>query len=204
MILSILIPTIPDRREKLKLLLGELYKQIGALVVNHSLLGLVEVLVDDRPKFLDGGPSIGQKRQDLVQRATGKFSALLDDDEWIAPNYIETFVRACHEGKDIVTFNCLFKNDTYWTLINMSLQNETNEEANPNGIIKRRPWHVCPVLSEIAKSEQYDNINHNEDWSYMEKILPKIQTEYHINMILTQYNHSEEGSEADKILKQHL
>jgi glycosyltransferase involved in cell wall biosynthesis len=202
MILSILIPSIPDRRNKLLLLVNELYRQSLVLYNTHPTLGSVEILVDDSVKFLDGGLSIGGKRDLLKQRAGGKYLCFLDDDDWPTPNYIETLVRLCGDDKDIVTFRTLIKNDHYWALIDMQLATVVNDEVNPHGSKNRTPWHICPVKSEIAKREAFTNLNHNEDWDWMSRVLKNVHSEIHSDMILTQYNHSEAGSEADAILKE--
>lgn len=200
MILSILIPSIPERRNQLTALLGELYKQVADLNRNHPTLGSVEILVDDSVKFTEGGLSIGGKRDLLVQRAGGKYLCFIDDDDSIMPNYIETLVRLCNEEQDIVTFRALVKNDHYCAIIDMSLDTLTNTEVNPHGIINRTPWHICPVLSLHAKSEPFNKkLIHNDDWEWMERVLKKVNSQSHSDMILTQYNHSEKGSEADKI-----
>jgi len=199
MILSILIPSIPDRRNKLTTLLGELYTQVLNLNRTHPSLGSVEILVDDSPRFLDGGLSIGGKRDLLKQRASGKYLCFLDDDDWVAPNYLETVVRLCGDGQDIVTFRSLIKNDHYYGVIDMDLNTLSNQEVGPIGITPRTPWHICPVKSEIAKSEPFSELNHNEDWDWMNRVLKRIHSQSHADMILTQYNHSEVGSEADRI-----
>ena len=200
MILSILIPSIPDRREKLTSLLTELYSQQLNLNRTHPSLGSVEILVDDSKRFLEGGLSIGAKRDLLKQRASGRYLCFLDDDDGITPNYLETIVRACESGPDIVTFRTLIKNDHYWAIIDMDLQTLQNTEVSPHDIIKRTPWHICPVKSEIAKNEPFSlDKNHNEDWDWMERVLKNVHSQSHSDMILTQYNHSEVGSEADMI-----
>jgi len=76
-----------------------------------------------------------------------------------------------------------------------------NEEVNPNNVIKRTPWHVCPVLRKLVVGIPFIALNHNEDWTWMERVLPYLKTEAHTDMILTQYNHSEAGSEADRIVR---
>ena len=201
MVLSILIPSIPERREQLLSLTGKLYRQILALQDTHPSLGSVELIIDDSKKFTDGGLSIGEKRNALLQRASGEYLCFLDDDDEPTPNYIEQLVRMCNEGNDIVTFRCLVKNDHYWSLIDMSLVNEVNEEVNPNSVIKRTPWHVCPVKRALIWHIPFTAVNHNEDWSWMAIVLTCIKTESHTDMILTQYNHSEAGSEADRIVR---
>lgn len=202
MILSILIPSIPDRRDKLVALTNELYRQILSLQTTHPSLGSVEVLVDDSVRFLDGGLTIGAKRDLLKQRAGGKYLCFLDDDDQPTPNYIETLVRLCNEGQHIVTFRTLIKNDHYWGIIDMNLDTLVNTEVSPHGTINRTPWHICPVLSEIAKNEPFNQLNHNEDWDWMNRVLKNVHSQSHSDMILTQYNHSESGSEADAITRE--
>jgi glycosyltransferase involved in cell wall biosynthesis len=200
MILSILIPSIPSRRNQLVALLAELYKQQSSLNTTHPTLGSVEILVDDSISFREGGLSIGGKRDLLLKRASGKYLCFLDDDDNVTPNYLETIVRLAQGNPDIITFRTLIKNDHYWAIIDMDLDNRRNDEVNPNGLIRRTPWHICPVRADIAKSEPFSvDLNHNEDWDWMGRVLMKVATDAHTNMILTQYNHSEAGSEADAI-----
>ena len=202
MILSILIPVLPDRYPEFMRLLHELQRQVSNLHNNHSSLGLVEILFDDRPHYLEGGPTIGSKRNALRQKALGKYQCQVDSDDWIAPNFIETIVRLAQEDMDIISWRCLFKNNHYWSVLNMSLSNKENEQASPAKVIERTVWHVCAIKTEIARKGNYDDAkNHGEDWSFMEMIMEHLHTESHSNIILTQYNHSEENSEADKILQ---
>lgn len=201
-ILSVLVPVLPKRYEMFMRLLNELQKQISFMHNNHPDLGLVEILFDNAPGFIEGGKTIGGKRNELRQRAIGKYSLFLDDDELIAPNYIETLVRLCQEDKDVVTYRVLFKSDYYWALLNMSLENKEDEQATPEKIVERRVWHVCAIRTEITLKENFDDsLNHNEDGTWLAKIIPYLHSEAHTNKILLQYNHSELESEADKILK---
>jgi len=199
-ILSVLIPSIPERRQQLTKLLDDLYTQIRNLNRNHPTLGSVEILVDDSKRFVEGGLSIGAKRDLLKQRAGGFYLCFLDDDDQVMPNYIETLVRLCNEGQDIVTFRALVKNDHYCGIIDMDWNTKVNTEMSPHGTTARTPWHICPVKSSIAKNVAFNlDKNHNEDWDWMERVLENVHSQSHSDMILTQYNHSEQGSEADSI-----
>lgn len=201
-ILSILIPVIPARYSEFMKLLNNLQRQVTYMHQTHYTLGLIEILFDDSPAFLDGGMSIGAKRNVLRKRAEGKYSVFIDSDDYVAPNYVETLVRLCQQDKDVVTYRCLFKNDSYWSILNMTLDNVYNEETSPERIIQRGVWHVCPIKTEHTMRANFnDDLNHGEDVSFIEKVLPYLKTETHTDMILTQYNHSEKNSEADKILK---
>lgn len=200
-ILSILIPSIPSRVDQLIGLVNELNRQKYLVDTVHPTLEKIEFVYDDSKPFKEGGLSIGKKRQKLVKEAKGKYVCFLDDDDLPAPNYLETLVRLCTQGKDVVTFRNFTTTDTYWTMIDMSLEHAEDEEATPNNIVKRRPWHCCPVRSHIAKEFPFPDTNYAEDAEWMAKVLTLCKTEAHTDMILSSYRHSSIKSESDKIIK---
>ncbi len=202
MILSILMCTIPERSMMFVALYNEIQRQISYMQTVHPSLGRTEVLVDSSPKFLEGGPSIGSKRQALVQKATGKYVCFLDDDENIAPNYVEVLVRLCYKDCDVCTFRNLTKTDTYWTIIDMSLNYHVDDQANPNYTTRRRPWHVCPVKAVYAKMVHFPDTNYGEDAAWMNKVLEFCTTEAKSEAVIHCYVHSSTVSEADRIIKQ--
>jgi hypothetical protein len=199
-ILSILTPSIPDHRQYRELMYTELVKQIDNLDRFHPSLGEVELLCHESKPFLNGGHSIGKKREGLVGLASGKYLCFLDSDDMPSPNYIETLVRMCHEDKDVVTFRDFTTTDFYWTIIDMSLNHEEDEQATPDRIVKRRPWLVCPVRSEYAKQFEFPDINYGEDAIWMSQVLTLCKTEVHTDQILRSYKHSSKTSMADQII----
>lgn len=196
--LSILIPTVPERAEKLKALNTELYDQATRTIAVHEMLGQVEVLKDDRLLFMNGGPSIGAKRDALVKRASGKYLVFLDDDEEVSPNYIETLLRLCLQDQDICTFRAMAKLQNFWALIDMRLMYKVNDQISPDYTVRRPPWHICPVRSVYAKSFEFKDINNAEDFEWMERVLSCCTSEAHTDQILFCYHHGPH-SEADKI-----
>lgn len=199
--LSILIPSIPERAERLNKLVKELERQKDFCSKVHDSLGSVEIVVDDSKRFLQGGLSIGDKRNDLLNRAFEDYVCFLDDDDWVSPDYIETLLRLCNEGKDVCTFKSLFKCDDYWTIIDMKL-GSVNDGATPENEVKRNAWHICPIRREIALKVKFSSLNHNEDWDWMNRVLKNVKTEAKTNRILHNYNHYKVDSEADKILNE--
>lgn len=197
--LSILIPSIPERAERLTTLIKELEKQIEYCYHIHKSLGGVEIVVDDSKRFISGGLSIGFKRNNLLNIATQKYICFLDDDDWISPDYIETLLRLCSQDKDVCTFKSFFKCDSYWTVIDLGLNNE-NEDATPENEVKRNAWHICPVKREIAVEVVFNGLNYGEDWDWMGRVLEIVKTEAKSNRIIHNYNHSKIDSEADKIV----
>lgn len=198
-LLTILIPTIPSRGEQFIALTSELHRQVAVLSVHNAFSGLVEIKYLLSPAYVDGGISVGAKRQKLINRCDSTYLCFIDDDEKPSPNYVEQLVRLCLIGTDIVTFRSLYKCDTYWGIADMSLHHPSNEQATPYGVFKRRPFHVCPVKTEIAKHCEFPNINNAEDWAYMEQVLKHCTTEIHTDQILHQYNHSAKTSAVDAI-----
>lgn len=198
MILSILIPSIPERSDKLNALLNELKRQQKSLYDNHPTLGEVEILINEGSRFLEGGLSVGKKREALVQQASGRHLCFLDDDDKIYPNYLEELVRALQCNPDVVTFKSLFTCDYYCTVINMMLF-EKNEEATPYKEVNRNAWHICPVRSSIAKKCEFKDINDAEDWDWFKRVLEDINSANHIPAILHNYNHSSLNSEVENI-----
>ena len=200
-ILSILTPTIPERLDKWIALTQEIHLQVTALHTTHPSLGHVQHLSDTGDSYNAGGLSIGKKREKLVQQAEGKYLCFLDDDDWPAPNYVETLARHCNLNADVVTFRNFTTTDFFWTLVDMSLNNPTDEEATPDRIVKRRPWLVCPVRSKYAKQFAFPDINYSEDSIWMNQVLTLCRTEAHTDKILHSYRHSAKTSEADRIIR---
>lgn len=198
MILSILIPSIPERAEVLDALLFELRKQQKFIEDNHPMLGSVEVLIDRGQRFLQGGLSVGKKREALVKQASGRHLCFLDDDDKIFPNYLEELLRALMSDPDVVTFKSLFTCDYYTTVINMRLH-EGNEEATPYKEVTRNAWHICPVRSSIAKKHDFKDINDAEDWDWFKRVLEDVSFSNHIPAIIHNYNHSSLNSEVENI-----
>lgn len=197
-LLSILIPTIPARIGRFNNLWDDLEVQRGKLIQNHPSICDIEILVDNSKSFLDGGLSIGEKREKLMMRSSGKYVCFLDDDETIPNNYLESIVRLCLQDADVVTFRAMARLKDYWGLVDMRLAYKVNDQMTPDYTVRRPPWHICPVKSKYAKIYQFEDKNNAEDFEWMEKVLQHCTTEAHTDRILFMYNHGNH-SEADKI-----
>lgn len=194
------MPAIPERSHLFTPLYKELHRQLEFMNTFHPSLGEIEIIVDSSKKFLDGGLSIGKKRESLVKRATGKYCNFLDDDENIAPNYLETLVRLCCQGKDVCTFRAIAKLDNYWAIYDMRL-NQHNEQSTPDKTVLRGAWHTCPVRTEYAQRYEFEDISYGEDAKWMNKVLSDCKTEAHSESIILQYNGNSITSESNKIIK---
>ena len=80
--LSILIPHLKERGEKLSRLLFQLQRQINDYPV--------EVLIHD------GDGTTGQKRNELIAEAKGEWVVHIDDDDTISDDYIKEICKNLH------------------------------------------------------------------------------------------------------------
>lgn len=197
-LLSILIPTIPERNERFTKLYNELMRQKTEFETFHDSMGRIEVLVNPDKKFLEGGLSIGKKREALVKDAEGKYLCFLDDDESIAPNYLESLMRLCFMDQDVCTFKAIANLKTFWSIVDMRLAFKVNDQVNPDYTVRRPPWPCCPVRSVFAKMVNFKDINNAEDFEWMAQVLKFCTSEAHTEKVIFQYNHGDH-SEADKI-----
>ena len=197
--LSILIPTLPQRKKMFNILRKNLTAQIDFVHSTHPSLGQVEILFDSSKKFLKGGLSVGAKRDALKCRATGDYLVFVDDDDNVAPNYVESILRLTETNPDIITFRSLYKSEHYWGIVDMNLNYAENEQMNESVIVKRQPFHVCPIRTSIAQQHSFPDINNGEDWAWMQKVLPDCKTQAHSDMILHQYNDFSTTSAVNEI-----
>jgi len=198
-ILSVLIATTPDRESMFRPLFNELHRQATYMSTFHPSLGEIEIIVDDSKRFLEGGLSIGAKRDALLRRSNGKYVCYLDSDDSIAGNYLETLVRLCHKDADVCTFKNISMLKDYWCIIDMSI-NYPNDQASPDFVVRRKPWHICPVRSVFAKLHSFTDTNYGEDWAWFEQVLSHCKTEAKTEAVIHKYSHGDH-SESDKIMK---
>jgi glycosyltransferase involved in cell wall biosynthesis len=189
-LLSILIPGVPTRLVVGSKLVVDLHNQVSKLGAEKQ----VEIiwLVDS---FIR---TIGGKRQALIDLAQGEYLAFVDDDDKIAPNYIERLLGAIKQNPDVITF----RQDVTWNgargTIEFKLNNvdEPFNFADSRAITHRRPWHVCCWKSTIAKQCKFPDLNWGEDVPWVDQATPLAKTEVHLPEILHIYDHHDFTSES--------
>lgn len=169
--LSILIPTLPQRRAMLDTLVAELTRQGGD----------VEILADN------GIGTVGAKRQQLLERSTGDYICFIDDDDWITPDYISQLTTACKEGNDAVGFRgWMTTNGRKPKDFSISMLHEYTER---HGMYFRFINHLCPVKRELVLATGFKDIGYGEDFDYATRLRPLIKTETYIDRKLYHYRY---------------
>jgi len=175
-VLSILIATIPQRKQELESLMTSLNKQKNKFV---------EIIIDG-----DTGYNIGVKRNKLLQQAQGKYIVFIDDDDHISDNYVHEILKACKTNPDCIGISGFMTtnggNKRKW-----HISRRFGKWFFSGGIYYRTPNHISPVKREIALQVGFPNIPFGEDMEYSKRILPLLKTEAIVQGDLYHYDYKE-------------
>lgn len=176
MILSILIPTLPERAHLLQRVLG--------LLGNHPE---VEILTDPRGREV----TTGAKRNDLIDRASGEYTVFVDDDDFPQPGYINEIIHAIrmNDYPDCITFNGWYTENLGPNIPFVIKLGEKYEARG--GVVYRWPNHLVPMKKRIAQSVRFPNKTVGEDYEWSREIAQRglIKTSYHIEKQLYYYDY---------------
>lgn len=179
LLIDILIPTLTERREKLRLLLDELTKQIGDLPVN------ILILEDNREQ------TTGAKRNQLIEMSEAEYVCFFDDDDWPSENYIHWIVNAAESGMDCASLKGSIElTHGNWKPFFHSRTVEAWYESD--GVYYRYPNHLNLIKSEIAKQVKFPDITIGEDhiWSTDLHKRKLIKTEFEIPETIYLYKYA--------------
>jgi len=179
MMLSILICTIPERREMFEALYGKILLQIAM----NSAISEVELIWDDNANI-----TTGRKRNYLLDRAKGMFVVFIDDDDEIADDYLETILSAIKENPNVdcigfegyITFDGSKRKE--WSI---SIKHGHWHETDTHYL--RTPNHISPVRRGIATHCRFPEISYGEDMEFSKRILPFCKEETYVNKCLYHY-----------------
>lgn len=164
--LSLLICTTEARWSWLERLGNNLRPQV------LSVLPEVEVIVEtDR-----GERSVGIKRQALLEQASGRYVAFIDDDDLVASDYVSRILAALDLGPDCVGFRgVITTNGENPEVFEHALRHE--EWCTREGVHLRCPNHLNPVRRDLALRVGFPAIHYGEDRDYSVRLRPLLQTE---------------------------
>ncbi len=167
MILSILICTLPERKEMFEDLANKLFAQ---KIFCEQLVGdgCVEILTDHRGREV----STGTKRNDLIARAKGIFCVFIDDDDSVPDYYMETIILNAREDIDCFAINGTMttngQNEKQW-FISLGMPYKADWSTG-NEIYLRYPNHITPIRTDIAKQFKFADVTIGEDFDWATRI----------------------------------
>jgi hypothetical protein len=189
--LSILICTVEARARSFESLRVELHRQC-CLLPDPSR---VEVLWATDQGQTRGGMTVGEKRNKLLHLATGDYICFVDDDDWIAEDYVKSLVGAV--GADCVTF--LGKMSVNGTAAGNFDFDMTFEHYATHGFnYMRTPNHLCPIRRDIALKVGFKTMTNREDSDYAVRVKPLLKTQVKINRVLYYYRYAPDSSETQR------
>jgi glycosyltransferase involved in cell wall biosynthesis len=186
--LSICIPTVVGRESECKKLVDEVNKQIEENGLNKE----VQVIVDRDNKQI----SIGAKRQRMYMACQGLFSVQLDDDDWIAPDYMKLCYEGTYKNVDCIGYHefCTFdgrnpqKSDfsikySSWKDFNHPVQGFSHA---------RTPFCKTPILTSICQKVGVKDMRWGEDHDFAKRVYPHLKKEHYINKPMYFYRYKTE------------
>ena len=151
--LSILIPSLSSRSH----LLAELRKELNRQI---ELKSEIEVIVSAD----DGEKTVGQKRNELIQSASGEYVVFIDDDDQISDSYVHEIMEALESNPDCIGFlGYMTTNGGNQKAFKLSKELEYGEDTY---YYYRPTNHLCPVKRNIALQIKFPVKNLGEDYDY--------------------------------------
>jgi glycosyltransferase involved in cell wall biosynthesis len=183
-ILSILIPSLSNRGAKLQKLLNEFIKQ---RVENNAMYHIEVITHTD-----NGEKTIGDKRNYLMNRATGKYLCFFDDDDWPSSKYIKNVLEGIKKDVDCCSLRGIITWDKKEPLIfEHSIKYKAYSTTSNAITYERFPNHLNVIKSSIAKQFKFPSINHGEDTDWATQIFKSglIQSEHYIDEVIYHYDY---------------
>jgi hypothetical protein len=171
----------------------QLFDQYATLEPDYAARVEILILTDNKTRPL------GEKRNNLIDLAHGRYIQFIDDDDRIAPDMIRTVLEATDSGADTVTFlSEVTLNGGPPKTCRYSLDYTT--DRNTADLYERMPNHICAVKRELATQTWFPQTAYREDAAYARQLRPLLRTEHHIPRILYHYDYDDATTET----QQHL
>lgn len=185
-LLSVLIPSIPERMETLAELVSVLRAQDCPELE-------VLVLMDNRRRFL------GEKRNALIRMSRGKFIANMDDDDLVMPELFSSLRPALLEDVDLVAYDALCSlNGAKPFRVQTGMDYENEQPRHVSGgysDIRRKPWAWCAWRRELVLECKYPEYHDGaEDWTWLKQALPRVRTWRKVDEALYFHRYSATGT----------
>ena len=173
--ISILIPTMKVRERLFQQVLTEVQRQI-----RETPQIRVEVLWESD----NGELTLGQKRNVLMDRCSGKYHCFVDDDDVIARDFLKTFIPMIRTNID---YDCAsfvgahYLRGKFNKLFHHSLDYPEWDERPDRFIRSVSPMNM--IKTSIVRQVRYADIRNTEDHEFSKRLMASnlLKTEFKIN-----------------------
>lgn len=194
--LTIGIPSLPSRTRKyLEPLYARLMSQIGD-AKDIEVLSIMDNRVI----------SVGRKRTLLFASAAGRYTCLIDDDDDVTDDFVETMRAAITDdlSVDVICYSQdADMNGNRW-LVKTSLDHDKTHpydqmKVGADGLplpCLRPPWHWCAWRTDFARRFPFGDSNTQEDTVFVRSAIAEAKTQLVIDKVLCRYRWSPTVSQA--------
>lgn len=173
--ISILIPTMKSRERLFQQVLADIRKQAAECPEIQT-----EILWESD----NGELTLGQKRNILMDRCSGKYHCFIDDDDVLSPRYLRTFVPMITSGID---YDCAsfvgahYNRGVFNKLFHHSMKYSSWEEKPDRFIRTVSPMNL--IKTDIVRQVRYKDIRNTEDHEFSKRLMASglLKTEYEID-----------------------
>jgi hypothetical protein len=103
--------------------------------------------------------SVGKKRQELLQGATGKYMSFIDDDDDVTDAYFEDALACICEGFQV----CRLRGQMAQYTFTHSIENTLTSPLVKDNVFVRPPNHLNIMLTDFAKLIPFRDAKRGED-----------------------------------------
>ena len=189
-LLSVLIPTVVSRRRKFDELMAMLNAQRDALPMPDR----VEILtLSDNGEMM-----VGEKRNRLLEMATGEYLCFFDDDDTPFGNYLVKIIEALETRPDVVGIT-IFWTDNIFDSVRLLIRSLDYHQyhwlVKSDTVTCGRPAHLNPTRADIAKSVKFpEDMTAGEDAAWSAVVAGKLKTCVNIDVPIYYYNFQKDGT----------
>lgn len=186
-LLSVLIPSIPERLPSMTRLLENLRHQDDPRLE-------VLVMLDNRRRIL------GLKRNAMQDAAQGKFFCHLDDDDNVSEDFVSTLLPACEADVDLIAFDAtcsLNGSPEFRVVTGVDFPNEQPRHlyGGRYSDIRRQPWQWCAWRKERFSGCRHPDYHHGaEDAIWLQQAWPLIRTHRKLDWVGYRHFYSATGT----------
>ena len=161
-ILTIGIPSLHERKDSLNALLGHINT-----ITDKKYSNDVEIIVN----VDDGAKTVGQKRNEILEQATGTFICYVDDDDMIDEEYVNLIISTIKENPDLdcIGFTGMYYVNGTPTML-FKHANEYGGHYKEEGVQYRPVNHLNPVRTILAREIKFPEKNFGEDSDYCDRL----------------------------------
>tara|TARA_B100001063_G_scaffold138607_2_gene129510 strand:- start:17199 stop:17834 length:636 start_codon:yes stop_codon:yes gene_type:complete len=184
-LLTILVPTVPSR---INYFYPRIMKQLLEQTKKYSNIELL-TFFDNKKR------TIGEKRDDMLKLAKGKYVTFIDDDDRISDDYVDEIMNAItNNDVDCIVYNtiCCENNGTpYLCKYGIEFAYGRNNEGWTG-----KPAHTMIWRRSIASKHKFKNVGWGEDIDWVKRAYLDIKTQHRIDKVLYYYDQNNGTTET--------